>query len=369
MEKNIHLLEKEIAFLIIDNNNLIIFCSQCMTDMVRNKTVGKRIDEILDSNSFITYNTEILNWKNISRKINKINLLDVDGELIPVNCIIRKTDNLENARFSIQVFPLSLSGELPIDEDEKQIREYSENIFHDLKSYLFNINSEKVDLNKLLSDAEPELKNHLDVLSANIEGLNFLVDNLSCYAQLGRKEFKYKKCNLYDILIESFYSIKRTMEEFNITEIEFIVYENNKIIFSCRTPMEILLLNANKKLDHEMYCDPDFIKRVIINLLDNAVKYSRLSSPPKIEILIEKGEQMDTISIRDNGIGIRKVDQREIFHKDFRANVQLVKSSRGSGLGLAISKEIVEKHRGEIHFNSKVNKYTQSCIPGQLRTR
>lgn len=103
----------------------------------------------------------------------------------------------------------------------------------------------------------------------------------------------------------------------------------------------------------KIFTDPQQIKVVIENLLDNAIRYS--AKKGKIKIYLTKKEGNIQFKIEDNGVGIPQEDQRYIFQKFFRSKTR---GKGGSGLGLFIVKSIVEKLGGKIWFESEEGKGT-----------
>jgi signal transduction histidine kinase len=106
--------------------------------------------------------------------------------------------------------------------------------------------------------------------------------------------------------------------------------------------------------------DREHLKRVIINLVDNAIKYS----PPEKEIVISL-EELDhavIVRIKDSGPGIKESDHAKLFDKFFRGSDPVASRTRGSGLGLAIAKGIIEAHHGTIWAESGVGKGSVFCF-------
>jgi signal transduction histidine kinase len=100
-----------------------------------------------------------------------------------------------------------------------------------------------------------------------------------------------------------------------------------------------------------IYVDSAAISQALINLLDNAVKYS--GEARKIEIWLGRENNFMTIAVRDYGIGLDCEDQQKVFEKFYRVCTGLVHETRGSGLGLSIVKQIVEAHHGRISVESE----------------
>ncbi|MGI0479881.1 sensor histidine kinase [Geminocystis sp. CENA526] len=97
--------------------------------------------------------------------------------------------------------------------------------------------------------------------------------------------------------------------------------------------------------------DQDRLQQVLINLVDNALKYSSPSQP--IDIILEKSFHGALIHIRDYGIGISLAHQPRIFERFYRADDGMTRSRDGTGLGLAIAKGMIEAMEGTIKVRSK----------------
>lgn len=98
------------------------------------------------------------------------------------------------------------------------------------------------------------------------------------------------------------------------------------------------------------------IRQVILNLLSNAMKYTRHAGTVTIRLMREGNHVV--FSCRDTGVGIPKQQQREVFTRFFRAKNVAKLDTKGSGLGLYVAKSIVEAHGGKIWFESEEGKGT-----------
>lgn len=123
------------------------------------------------------------------------------------------------------------------------------------------------------------------------------------------------------------------------------------------TPL-ILERKAEINLDLEtsdpfLYANKDYLTIVIINLLDNAVKYSK---KPLIKVVTRNADNKMSLSVIDNGIGIEKKQLKRVFKKFFRIRKEDTYASKGFGLGLSFVKRIVAGHGGKIKVESKPGK-------------
>ncbi|MFN8674668.1 MAG: HAMP domain-containing sensor histidine kinase [Candidatus Sericytochromatia bacterium] len=205
---------------------------------------------------------------------------------------------------------------------------------HELRSPLTTIKGYTQLIIKRGSEKPEIIKEGLEVIEKESTRLEKLVNDMLNISKTGKKHLEFLKINL-NKLIEDLYK-----------ELSKI---NNKLYF--------------KNINQNFYImgDADSLKRVFINLIDNA---SRAIDIENGEIIISLKKENNTviISIKDNGIGISEEHIKHIFERFYRVDSARARNKGGSGLGLALVKEIVENHNGSISVKSKENEGSEFII-------
>jgi signal transduction histidine kinase/putative methionine-R-sulfoxide reductase with GAF domain len=97
--------------------------------------------------------------------------------------------------------------------------------------------------------------------------------------------------------------------------------------------------------------DPDKVRQVLTNLVDNAIKYSPDGGP--VDVQVTRRDHALRFSVRDGGLGIAQAEQRRIFEKFYRVDPNLTRGVGGTGLGLYICRELVRRMNGTIWVESR----------------
>ena len=170
-----------------------------------------------------------------------------------------------------------------------------------------------------------------DYIEAESRRLTQLINNILDFSRIESAEKSYKFCetNIVDL-------VQHTTEGF------LVPLRDSEVVIEFHTPSQPV---------PPISVDRDAIAQALLNLLDNAVKYS--PDRKQIDVTVEPSETHVTISIRDRGIGIPQAEQRKIFEKFYRAGSSLVHEVRGSGLGLAIVRHVVDAHGGRVEVRSE----------------
>ena len=214
---------------------------------------------------------------------------------------------------------------------EKIYSEFISTVSHELRTPLTSIRGfADTMLSSFDKLNEEQLKKFLSIIKEQSNRLIKLVENLLSISkiQIQQSNFVYKSINPKS-QVEQIVDIIKTQHPTNIFEIK----TNNDV--------QNILADENK------------FQQILINLIDNAAKYSYPNGLVKITISNSTcKENFVSIKITDFGVGIETKDQSKIFEKFARIENHLTRKTEGSGLGLYIVKNLVEKMGGRITVKS-----------------
>lgn len=145
-------------------------------------------------------------------------------------------------------------------------------------------------------------------------------------------------------------------EKLNMKELIEVVCED----MSVKSKRYEISIEKNLQDNIFIFASKDEIRRMLINIVDNSIKYGRVKSLIKLTACSENCNCV--LTIEDQGRGIPKENLNRIFEPFYRVDKMYSKEKGGSGLGLAIVKSIVGKYKGSINIESKVNEGTKVCV-------
>lgn len=126
-------------------------------------------------------------------------------------------------------------------------------------------------------------------------------------------------------------------------------------------------IRVDRYIQNEVYMtgDIDYLKRIFINILSNAFKYTNENG--NVSIFLEEKQDKIRIKVEDTGIGIPEEDLKYIFERFYRSDLSRNRQTGGTGIGLTITKALVEAHKGTIKIDSQVGRGTGVIIelPGR----
>lgn len=213
----------------------------------------------------------------------------------------------------------SIKKEIDLNEQQKN---FILSVSHELKT---PIAASKLQIQTLLKH-ELNREKQIELLTNALEEterLNKLVENVLTVNQLSNKNISFHK------------------EEFNCSElIELTV----KRYFLNYVKSNALKLNIEKGIF--LNADKDLIQSIVINLVENAIKYS--FDDLNIVLNLEKENHKTVLEISDNGIGISVAEKEKVFEKFYRSGNEDTRKTKGTGIGLFLVKSICDLHHASI---------------------
>ena len=227
-------------------------------------------------------------------------------------------------------FKARLLAEMETKQINHELESFTYSVSHDLRAPLRSIRGfTEVLKEEYAAKLDEEGNRLLRIVMNNASRMGQLIDDLLDFSRLGRRELSYSDVNV-QMLVEE------VIQELTAHDKKVIQWDV-RILESARGDLRML-------------------KQVWINLISNAIKYSRKVAQPRIDIGCKQLRGNLVYYVKDNGVGfdmkysdkLFKVFQRLHSHQEFE----------GTGVGLALVHRIVTKHRGEIWAESKVNEGT-----------
>ena len=203
------------------------------------------------------------------------------------------------------------------------------NVTHELKTpvAVIKLAVETLELGRVSSDAERD--KYLRTITRESDRLAQLVDNILDFSRLeaGQRTLERSPVDVRDVVNGAMDSFRLRLEDAGFH-------------------YEVSLPDAVPKV----LGDSRALQHCLLNLLDNAVKYSK--DKKDVRVAVETHDGMVGLAVRDHGIGIPAEDQERIFEKFARVESGLVHTVKGAGLGLSLVEMLVRAHHGRVEVAS-----------------
>ncbi len=285
--------------------------------------------------------------KNIIRVFRDDNLEKMLHESLVTGKSIKKRIQLSAPDlrvFTVHVIPTGTDGDssevVAILKNVSEKKKYEEmrsgfvaNVSHELRTPLTSIRGFAETLLDGGCDDPANAEKFLLIINKEAERLSRLIDDLLHLSKIEQEGFVP---NLEAFAIGDL--IKLTSEIMSAKAME------KNLTLAQDTPETLPLVHA----------DPDMIRQVLLNLIDNAINYTPAGGTIRISAGIENGHMK--IDVQDNGIGIPPENVARLFERFYRVDKARSRDLGGTGLGLSIVKHIVEVHKGGLQVESKVGK-------------
>lgn len=215
---------------------------------------------------------------------------------------------------------------------DKIKEEFISTLSHEIRTPLTSIKGfSKTMLDNWENLNDEQKRKFIEIISQQSQRLINLVENVLNVSKIdsGKNDAVLKKVDLKTALENALNLVKINYKDFEFK------------------------INCAKNVE-QVFADTQKLQQVLINLLDNAIKYSKNSK--NIEININSDKNFGSISIINFGIPIEKEYFNKIFDKFFRISNYLTSQTQGSGLGLYITKTLIEQMNGKIEVKSEEDK-------------
>lgn len=203
------------------------------------------------------------------------------------------------------------------------------NVTHELKTPLTSIKGFAETLR--YTDNDEDKKKFINIINDEAERLTRLINDILTLSKIENNEIVImKSININSTLKEICYIMNKTAQIKNIE------------------------LELNLSYEPHIIGNKDRFEQMVINLIDNAIKYSEVNSKVTVSSSVDKDDSI--ISIRDSGVGISKEHLNRIFERFYTADKARSRAEGGTGLGLAIVKHILINFKGKIEVKSTPSK-------------
>lgn len=209
--------------------------------------------------------------------------------------------------------------------------DFVSNVSHEIRTPLALINMFAETL--LLGRVKDETKKHeyYEIITKEVNRLSNMLNRILSFSKIEANKREYQKSPL---------DLSEIVEDVMNTYSYHL--ESNGFEHSVQLSKKQLPVKADKEA----------LIEVLVNLIDNGMKYSLQTK--KLEVKTLREDEFAVVSIRDHGMGIAKDQLDKLFEKFYRVPTGDVHDTKGSGLGLSIVKHIVDAHLGKIIINSKL---------------
>ncbi|MGO4540828.1 ATP-binding protein [Paenibacillus sp. 2TAB19] len=226
-------------------------------------------------------------------------------------------------------------------QDEENRKELISNISHDLRTPITNIKGYIEGIRDGVANTPEKMETYVNIIHSKAVSMDKLVDELFLYSKLdlNQEPFLFKAVDMVDFLEDSIDELRYDLEDKGVS-FEWDNQTSGSLIASV---------------------DLDKLKRTVVNIVDNALKYMS-NEPRRFSITLLADSEWITMAFKDNGRGISEEALPHIFDRFYRAEQSRNSSTGGSGLGLAIARQIIDEHGGFIHATSELGAGTTIYI-------
>ncbi|MBT8331789.1 MAG: cell wall metabolism sensor histidine kinase WalK [Deltaproteobacteria bacterium] len=215
---------------------------------------------------------------------------------------------------------------------ENMRRDFVANVSHEIKTPLTAIKGFVETIQQGKVETLEEKERFLAIVQKHVDRINTIVEDLLTLSKIEQEDesqkIRFENVKLEDVFQSAIQICRPKAEEKNI-----------RIDLECKKEISAAI-------------DPTLMEQALVNLLDNALKYSEPESTILVKLHYENSEMI--ISVQDHGIGIAQKHLSRLFERFYRVDKARSREMGGTGLGLAIVKHIAQAHGGHVAVESKL---------------
>lgn len=311
----------------VDQNCRVVmmnFAAERLFKIRQEETLGKHLLEVLRNRELHDLINEVLKTRKGSTREIKINTYD--ERIFWINVVpIDKENNLDAVAVMRDITELKRL--------EKMKSDFVSNVSHELKTPLTSISGFAETLLDGAYKSEENCRYFLRIIKQETDRMTRLINELLYLSRIEKPDFSIPKrpVNIASVVNKAVKLLQKNIDD-------------KGHLLNLRLPENLGPVTG----------DEDSVLEIIINLLDNAIKYTPEGG--NITVEIEDESDFISISVADNGIGIAGDELERIFGRFYRVQGPGITSASGTGLGLAVVKHLVESLNGKISVESQLGK-------------
>ncbi|MBO0962664.1 HAMP domain-containing histidine kinase [Neobacillus sp. MM2021_6] len=252
--------------------------------------------------------------------------------------VINRNDEIGELGASFEEMRIRLKESIHLQvEYEENRKELISNISHDLKTPITGIKACVQGIQDGIADTTVKRDKYINMIAKKAEDMDLLIDELTLYSKLDLKRLPFH-LEVMDLSVFLQDCVEELRLDPRMEEINLTFFPNNVTL--------VLVMADREKL-----------RRVMMNIIGNSLKYMN-KDQKEIKVELFDHEEVATVHIRDNGLGMDREELPHIFDRFYRADPSRNTESGGSGLGLAIVKQIVEGQDGRVWAESRAGEGT-----------
>lgn len=334
----------DIGVVIIDTEERIIYTNPYILRMFNSKYDSDQIEnhkiiELITDSKINNLIKQTLGKGECEELETTLDTNDSKTVKVLINPIEHELNNNCNSKLSNGLLAITIYDITQIKKLEQMGSDFVSNSTHELKTPLTSIKGFVETLRSGAVEDKEVAYRFLEIIDLECDRLYSLINDI-----LQLSEIQNLK---QDVNLELNY-IQDIVQEVAAFLDGQAVKKNIKLHVDVQNGIPLVFINKNR------------IRQMLINIVDNAIKYTQVGGNVNVKVLIE--EKHVLISVIDNGIGIPESSLSRLFERFYRVDKGRSRSQGGTGLGLSIVKHIVDLYNGTIDIKSEVGKGTEFTV-------